>query len=335
MPKPLRKDHFRGKSWSVPPAGGGASSEFLVDEISGPDYMLSTHADVIWYPDSTNISNVSPITGENWWFNGRSGANPDWYQWVEGWESGNVGSIVAVSSYSVSAIRFSSPYRVPDYPGDPGSSSPGPTICSWRKYFNENTDEFGTGIGFTPITSCYIRYMVMIEPDVVTGFSSLGMKLHTLSARVDGTGLAAGEIIRATQWYAPPNATSTQLYRYDNSAQFGQEEGNVPGPGGGHLDVSSYLFISTYHCIEVFKKLNTASSASDGEYRIWLDNNLVFERTGFKWWSTEPANSTVEINHWGAQIFHGGTFPPHTEMHHRVWGHCVATRRIGAPKTWP
>jgi hypothetical protein len=294
--------------------GTAAEQGLLVDEV-GVDSELADHPDVIWYPSNDALS---AMFHSDWY--GAEILRAPQYRYVHGWEgaaSSPPGSqaIVAATEFGMNAVRWGSQYQSsPDHIDDYA------TIQSWNKYVNSNDPgkpSAATAIGSTYLTQAYYRWMIMVESDVAAGFNEQGMKL---------SGLNHFEEHYCIFWYGPPSGGRAQLYRYMHSDSHGDEQGSTSGP----MDVASYLYLDQWHALEMFYKVNTDASTSDGELEMYLDDVLIFSRTGIKWSDT----NRFVIGDVRGQLYHGGTgSAPITQIHHRQFGFCLANRRIGRANT--
>jgi hypothetical protein len=86
--------------------GGPPPSGFIVDEVAN-ESLVQDHPDVIWYQPTESLLGASPADGTGWWFTGRNPTtNPNWFQWVAGWDGNEDEPIVSVPGYGVNAIRW-------------------------------------------------------------------------------------------------------------------------------------------------------------------------------------------------------------------------------------
>jgi hypothetical protein len=310
--------------------GAAAAEEpqgLLVDEV-GVDSELADHDDVYWYPDNNSLAAMLP--GD--WYSALELRGPQ-YKYVHGWEgaaSSPPGSqaIVAVPEFGMNAVRWGSQYySSPDHIDDHA------TIQSWNKYVEHDTRSSSAAIalGTTPIPQGYFRWMFMVEADAADGFQESGMKLSGINHETGGYCIL---------WYAPPGtagaaADQVRLVRYMNSVTHGGENGHPDG----FLDTTTFLTLGQWYGLEMFYKMNSDAATSDGELRIWVDDVLVFERTGIKWANTMPVNEVTMLESFNihslrGQLYHGGTLlAPSTQIHHRQFGFCFANRRIGRANT--
>lgn len=305
---------FNAPAVVIPPSG------LLVDEVAN-EAALASHPDVLWYPGPTGAQTLYDILPDDWW--GNQGGDPDWFGFTAGWEAirghppappGEDEPIVDVPEYGTRAVRWGS-----QYPGQ--TFYDGATIQSWRKWINENTKETTSpAVQTGPLAAGYMRFMVMLEADVEAGFNELGLKLSGFEPVEVG-----GPDAHSIAWYAPPSGGVAALHHYTASTTFGQEHPSAA------LGVN--LVLGQWHCIEIYMKMNSTVDTSDGEHRMWLDDVLVLERTNFKWAANFGANGLSEIGQVRGQIYHGGVNnAPDPQIHHRQFGYCLATRRIGAAK---
>jgi hypothetical protein len=309
----------------------GNQEELLVDEVAY-DAALAGHEDVIWYDEPATKNTVVGSGRDQWWSN--SGLTDPGY-------IGPGAVMVAVDDYGVDyAISWASPYTPDHYvTGSDGSgnatygtSGDGLTIQSMRKYISQLTKEPS---GTTALLSSgtllegYLRWMIYVDPDVADGMTETHMKLSGFNGRADGLGV---QNIGTTLGYFKPVAASgqVQLSRYNwISISHGFEEGHIP------FSPARYLTLGQVHSLEIHLKANSTISSSDGEARVWLDDELIFERTGIQFYNSIPGSWThgPEINNVRGQLFHGGqTEVPTEPIHHTQWGWCLATRRIGKAK---
>jgi hypothetical protein len=286
----------------------GTPSQLIVDEVSS-DSQLASHPNVLWYPGNDSLS-ASLLPGD--WYADPSLWAPT-FKYVAGWDGNGDQAIVPAPEFGMNAVRWGSQYT--------GNIDDFATIQSWNKWVSSsspNKPSAAVAIGSATRTEAYFRFMVMVEPDVATGMTETGMKL---------SGLNHFTSYFCIFWYAPPSGGRVQLFRYMNSASFGPELGST----SGQMDVSTFLNLGQWYALEMFVKMNTNASTSDGELRMWVDDSLIFSRTGFKWFDTAAAN--LGVHDARGQIYHGGTgLAPSSQIHHRQFGFCLATRRIGRAK---
>jgi hypothetical protein len=319
----------RGNVIYVP--GTPAPAGLLVDEVAF-DAALKNHEDVIWYDQPASKNTVVGSGRDQWWSN--SGFTDPGY-------IGPGAEMVSVSEYGIDyAIRWASPYTPDHYvTGSDGSgnatygtSGDGLTIQSMRKYISQTTKEpSGTTalLSSGVLTEGYLRWMIYVDPDVASGMTETHMKLSGFNGRADGLGV---QNLGATLGYFKPLAGSgqVQLSRYNwTSISHGFEEGHIP------FSPARYLTLGQWHSLEIHLKANSTVSSSDGEARVWLDDILIFQRTGIQFYNSIPAGwpHPAEINNVRGQLFHGGqTAVPTAPIHHTQWGWCLANRRIGKAK---
>jgi hypothetical protein len=287
--------------------GDQSVGDLIVDEI-GNDSELANHPDVYWYPDNDSLAAMFPDD----WYGDPSLDGPE-YKYTAGWDGNGDPKIVPVAEYGMNAVRWGSQYtgEIDDYA----------TIQSWNKFVSTGSPvkpSAAVAIGAAQISQAYLRFMLMVEEDVADGMTESGMKLSGMNHFTSNFCIF---------WYAPPSGGRVQLYRYMRSATFGDELGST----SGQMDVASYLYLGQVHALEMFIKMNSNASTADGELRMWLDDVLIFERTGFKWFDSAPDSGLEYIHDVRGQIYHGGTgLAPSTQIHHRQFGFCLASRRIGA-----
>lgn len=320
MPSLSQRPNWRARRGSV-----AFKPALLVDQVVN-ESALASHPDVLWYPSNDALDEMIP---GDWWAN--QNGDPNWY-------SAPGAEIVAVPTYGMNAVRFGSPYDPDHYicATNPvsfstfgGACTGAETIQSWRKWINSATPEQGGAVYIraTPLTECYLRWMILLEADVAIGMEEHAMKLSGLEPLLSTPFINA----RTTMGYKQPGfggsaADRAQLTRYWASATLGEEDHAFFSP-------ARYLILGQWHCIEQYAKLNSDPSLSDGAVRIWLDDELIYEDMAFKWFSHDLNGAVLQWGQVRGQLFHGGIgLAPSAEIHHRQFGYCLATRRIGAAK---
>jgi hypothetical protein len=207
----------------------------------------------------------------------------------------------------------------------------GSTVMNFRKYFNSNTKEMwtGTALGNVPLNDLYARYCIMVEGDVWTGMTDLGVKLGGLTGRADGQGTG----VAAVFWHSKPDtAGRIRLTTY----WYG--EGLMQNGYGGDWIQGKYLIPNRWHCLEEHLKVNSmnpdGTPNADAILEAWFDDELVYSKKDFVIHRKMPtAQFPTEINQFHGQIFHGGNMTPTFPIHWRVTGYALAKRRIGMPRT--
>ena len=275
------------------------------------DIDLRFHPDVLWYPSFDDIATVKAD-----WSTNPVHYNGDTWPKVE---------FLNVPEFGTRAARFESRSLNPDT----RDGSDGSTIMNWRKYLNSNTKEMYTGsaLGSVPMNDLYLRYCILLEQDIWTGMTDLGVKLGGLIGRADGQGVEVG----GPFWHAKPDAQGRiRLTTY----WYGEGITDSTGYGGDWIQ-GKYLLPNTWHCLEQHLKANTMNADgtpnADGALEAWFDDELVYSRTNIVL-HRYPGPLPIEINQVHGQIFHGGAATPLTPIHYRVTAFALAKRRIGMPR---
>ncbi len=87
------------------------------------------------------------------------------------------------------------------------------------------------------------------------------------------------------------------IYHQDMKGQFG--EGNT---------TSDPVFIpGMWHKVAIYMKINNPADTNNGEFQVWIDNELVSEMSGLKYRGNE--GSSTLINYILFSTFHGGSNP--------------------------
>jgi hypothetical protein len=328
-------------------AGGGGSTSMLVDQVSS-ESLLSTLPAVLWYPNFSHLTTLAygggsaagganddaPGNTTQFWFpNTATGpAYPNvsnkWFDYVAGWDNNGDSAIISSSPWGLNHLRIGS-----QYPGDPDSGGNSSNIFHPRKWMFTSTAEVSYPFhaplfSSAPISAAFLRYEFMVESDVSTGMTQIGMKLPGFE-----TPGGPGHGVAMIGWYKAYSSSlpgKVEFYRYDVTADFGAQQGN---PTGSTNISQAYLSFDTWHSIETQIVLNSAVSSNDAVYRIWMDDALIHEYTSFNIWSTTGTLGYIELNYWWPQIFHGGnSLMPSAQIHHRLGAICMASTRIGASK---
>ena len=211
------------------------------------------------------------------------------------------------------------------------SGSDGSTIMNWRKYLNQNTKESSSGsaVGNVPLNDLYLRYCVLLEKDVWSGMTDLGVKLAGLTGRADGRGV---NHVAIPFWHAQPDSQG----RIRLTTYWWGEDLLVSGYGGDYIQ-GKYLLPDTWHCLEQHLKVNSVNPDgtpnADAVLEAWFDDELVYSRKNFVIHRVSPNSGwPLEINQVHGQIFHGGKQTPLTPIHYRVTGFALSHKRIGTPR---
>lgn len=69
--------------------------------------------------------------------------------------------------------------------------------------------------------------------------------------------------------------------------------------GVGGTDGNFQFQNNIWYCIEIHVKINTSTSASDGEMDVWVDGTKIFGASGFKWYNSgnRPQVNQFEMQH--------------------------------------
>lgn len=115
------------------------------------------------------------------------------------------------------------------------------------------------------------------------------------------------------------------IYHLDQTSDYG-ESINWPGVVLGK---------GRWYCIEQYIKMNSIMgpfdsvgngvAVKDGQYRAWVDGNLAFERTNFRW----RRHAEMGIQGFWLNWFHGGTAAAPRDMHFRMDSVVLARAYIG------
>jgi hypothetical protein len=289
----------------------------LAQEVA-KDSDLRNHPEILWYPRFDNVAEAR----KDW------STNPN----VVYAECGTTGPgpkvcVVNAPEFGIPAFRWESMSLNPPtrYPG----SSDGSTVMNFRKYLNQNTKEMytGTALGNVPLNDLYLRYCIMLEEDVWTGMTELGVKLSGFDGRADGQGVKVG----GPFWHSRPDAQGRiRLTTY----WYGEGITDSTGFGGDWIQ-GKYLVPNKWHCLEQHLKVNSrnpdGTPNADGILEAWFDDELVYSKKNFvlhRYTGPLP----IEINQVHGQIFHGGSLTPKFPIHWRVTGFALAKRRIGMPR---
>lgn len=328
-------------NWRTFETGLGVGS-LLVNEISGPDTNLASHPDVIWYAtpsrtiDTDLIGTATDQWHANWIF------STPWYL-GPGDEGTNGGRATHTynATYGVYVSRFGSWFKEDHCNGGFSGTTvtyqactPNPltglTIMSMRKWFTQARAELdGTapsgkgGLGTTPVTEVYLRFMAALPTDIETYMDSAHHKFP---------GLESGTGTPPIWGYGKPGTIGAPA----GSVMLTNYAGSYTGlPSSDHTPLGVTLPLGNdFHCFEQYAKLNSSASASDGIFRQWVDDVLVHDSTGSYYTSTP--SSEVGFGYIHAQIFLGGqalSNIPTGSLHHSVFGFTAARRRVGKAKT--
>jgi len=93
------------------------------------------------------------------------------------------------------------------------------------------------------------------------------------------------------------------IYHLDQGSQFG--ENNL-----WTVDQKGYIQTDRWYCIEQYVKMNTVGQA-DGIYLAWVDGQLAFERSDFRFRSVD----TLHIEEIWMNFYHGGTAKSPYDQH--------------------
>jgi hypothetical protein len=320
------------------------TGEFLVDEISGPDTNLKNHPDVYWYatPNATDHTQIIGTHWEKWWASWMVNWSPYWIGPGDpGINNGNATHTLD-PTYGVYVTNFGSPFKPDHFVRSAvgavavyATSNPdGLTIQSWRKWLtNQSMIAYGADLSLNPtifgagngIPELYLRYMIYIDPDVDGGMNEHHMKLG---------GHEAGKFGAAPDFgYAKPVPGSGQV-------QLTKYGGTFNNAAVDHQSFSPprYLSLGQWHSLEIYTKVNSAPGVSDGNYKMWHNNDLIQNSTG-QFYPVGTTGTPLLTGLLRAQIFHGGWGDPGTTnptplscIHHKSFGWVLARRRIGKAK---
>jgi hypothetical protein len=332
-------------------------SVLLVDQVA-TDTDLAGHEHVLWYSDATTLATMvggAKNGAQDWWMNNES--------WPETYGHSDSTLTVDTNLFNIPVYRAHSCYPPDHYinttQGIYATSGESAPWIAHRKYSragipgNPNPSNY-TPIGTEPITDAYFRWGIYLESSVFDGMNITGCKLATVgleSIQVGGTSMwfrteQNGEGKWQVQCYwaggdlAEWHGGHPDDYEQGSSGGLWQSAHGAPDGltgfyGGTWYDGSAqkYLFPDQWHWFEVHYKLNSDASTSDGTREVWLDDELILQHPNCKI-HTYTGSNTIEIQYFRNQVFHGGTSNvPNEIMWCRTAGHCVATRRIGKPRS--
>jgi len=67
------------------------------------------------------------------------------------------------------------------------------------------------------------------------------------------------------------------------------------------------------------------SALADGEYRVWINGHLAYEKTNFRW----RRHAEFGVQGLWVDVYHGGTLVAPSTMHYRIDRVSLARRYIG------
>ncbi len=326
------------RSVGVPPTG-----RLIVDEISGLDTNLATHADVLWYPRWNSWTNMKA----------------DWSTWPNSYQDSPTNwpklTITTAPEYGgISVGRFESHSLTPDTSALSWSPAGVEAIMLMRKYFNENTRQMFTGstLGTTPYRDLWSRFSIMIESDVWTGLNETGLKLMGFETSMMDPIYRNFATILHHSWPGYPDGTQQYTYPHSyptdtiklNTYYYGELGQGVDYLVPPNIPAIITLAPDTWYCFEQHVVMNTQTGGvanSDGLIDTYMNGTLIHSLHDVKLKEYDSRHLTVygiddpmEIQQFNGQIYHGGVgHCPAVPIHYRMTGLCVATRRIGPTKT--
>ena len=223
------------------------------------------------------------------------------------------------------AARFESPSLSPDTRIPNNDSS---QIMNWHKYLNQNTKAMwtGTALGSVPMNDLYLRYCLMLEPDILVGMNEIGVKLAGFKALPQN-------VVSTTMWHAQPDAQG----RIRLTTYWWGEGLQTDKWWAADLITGRYLIPGQWHCLEQHLKLNSmnpdGTPNADAVMEAWLDDALIFSKSNFVIHRYTGPNLGIDAVH--GQIYHGGQSVPLKPIHYRMTGFALAKRRIGMPRPAP
>jgi hypothetical protein len=349
-------------------------SGLLVDEVAS-DTDLATHNEVIWYSNQSTLDALvgGPKNGaKEWWLSQSNWPTNDGHdnssmQQEPGLD--NLWSYRAHSCYQPDHYQngFSGGYRIYS---TAATAQDGWSWINHRKFVRTGVGNLWLGVNesqVTPmvpdsnyrLTEAYLRYAVYIEDDTLDGFNEIGCKLGGFDEFLSTACIMWYRIQQGSEkrWQLQCywNGNGTNGYSgdlanwtggspsdYNAGTTSGKWSGDHGGPsdyGGVWADGSSqiYLYPETWHIIEIYLKLNSASGVRDGHRKVWFDNTLIVDHPTCEVHKYTGANP-IEIAEVRNQFFQGGNdlaVTPLSIMHARTAAWCLASRRIGPPEMPP
>lgn len=171
----------------------------------------------------------------------------------------------------------------------------------------------------------YLRFGADWNPDIeggkMPGIAGTYGRAGWGSRAVDGTNgwSVRGGFLKSYQTPGGARLTPLSAYAYEMDDKSGWGSIWPWGLGSGGL-----LENNRWYAVEQYVKLNTPGQA-DGEYRAWLDGQLVAERTGIRYRSVPD----LRIESIWMNVYHGGSTPSPRDMSLYIDNVVVAKRYIG------
>lgn len=189
--------------------------------------------------------------------------------------------------------------------------------------------DFAKELGEEP-SAAYLRYYLMFgknwKPDVdggkLPGFAGTYNQGGWGQRRSDGTN---GWSVRgAFARQAPSNYLKPQPLAIGSYAYHADTEGRSGAFWGWNLGPTGLLDAGRWYAIEQHVRMNTPGK-NDGEFRAWIDGQLVFERTDLRFRDID----TLKIETAWFNVYHGGTAKPAREMSLYIDNVVIASEYIG------
>lgn len=253
------------------------------------DADLRHHPDVLAYVEFKDIDTIhADLARSNW----ADGAHRPWYA-------------ISQLAYDVGTHEAGSNFCVPDpaFYSDRG--------LSFMRFSGEQRLIAAQLFAGKGIRHAFCRYVLVIDPDVVTYMTELGVKLPGFAGEYEDTVLHpphAGTVTFSWRMeHGPKNDIDLRDYLYDGTigSTFGDvHQYGVPLPVGMPFTIEQELDVDTM------------------KGRVWLNGALVGER---------DVVTDVDIEMLFINIYHGGTRLATAPIHYWLGGCCIAKRYIGVP----
>ena len=339
MPLLAQRSNWRARR--MPGTAFNAPSGLLVDEVAN-EAALASHPDVLWYatPSRTSPTTLIGSARDQWWATWVF-ADPGWAGPGDVGVANDAATHTLDNDYGVYVTRFGSPFSPDNYYDSHAAGATiwanshvhagsGAHIQAWAKWFNSNTmaSDGSSGnecIGSTSVNEAYFRFMIYVDADVEAGMTEFAMKLSGFEGTAQGANFPYGGPIMG--YLAPvPGSGRVELSTYAGTIGEWRQYPSFSPP--------RYLNFNAWHSVECYSKMNSDENTSDAVFKAWLDDVLIEETTG-RYYTTSPSGfgTPVELARIAGQIYHGGQVAtPTAPIHHKTFGFCVATRRIGKAK---